>query len=99
MQIASKQLYSIKQGNSVSPLVRNQQFNSRLQQSQIVQRIHLLLRFRVQLNSIQVYLYSTFYDTIVAKQLYRKLSFYSGCSIMTKITITIILVNIVITII
>ncbi len=28
-------------------------------------------------NSIQVYLYSAFYDTIVAKQLYRKLSFYN----------------------
>ncbi len=25
----------------------------------------------------QVYLYSAFYDTIVAKQLYRKLSFYN----------------------
>ncbi len=30
-----------------------------------------------QFNSIQVYLYSAFYDTIVAKQLYRKLSFYN----------------------
>ncbi len=29
----------------------------------------------IQFNSIQVYLYSAFYDTIVAKQLYRKLSF------------------------
>ncbi len=29
--------------------------------------------------SIQVYLYSAFYDTIVAKQLYRKLSFYNIC--------------------
>ncbi len=28
-------------------------------------------------NSIQVYLYSAFYDTIVAKQIYRKLSFYN----------------------
>ncbi len=28
-------------------------------------------------NSIQVYLYSAYYDTIVAKQLYRKLSFYN----------------------
>ncbi len=27
--------------------------------------------------SIQVYLYSAFYDTIVAEQLYRKLSFYN----------------------
>ncbi len=33
----------------------------------------LLLLF----NSIQVYLYSDFYDTIVAEQLYRKLSFYN----------------------
>ncbi len=31
------------------------------------------------LNSIQDYLYSAFYDTIVAKQLYRKLSFYNRC--------------------
>ncbi len=31
----------------------------------------------IQFNSIQVYLYSAFYDTIVAKQLYRKLSFYN----------------------
>ncbi len=31
----------------------------------------------IQLNSIQVYLYSAFYDTIVAKQLYRELSFYN----------------------
>ncbi len=46
MQIMSKQLYSIKQGNSVSKQCavllillssRNQQFNSRVQQSQIVQ--------------------------------------------------------------
>jgi len=29
------------------------------------------------LNSIQDYLYSAFHDTIVAKQLYRKLSFYN----------------------
>ncbi len=28
-------------------------------------------------NSIQDYLYSAFYDTIIAKQLYRKLSFYN----------------------
>ncbi len=28
-------------------------------------------------NSIQVSLYSAFYDTIVAKQVYRKLSFYN----------------------
>ncbi len=28
-------------------------------------------------NSIQVYLYNAFYDTIVAKQLYRKLSLYN----------------------
>ncbi len=45
MQIVSKQLYSIKQGNSVfrSPLARwNLQFNSRLQQSQIVKRTHLV---------------------------------------------------------
>ncbi len=28
-------------------------------------------------NSIQDYLYSAFYNTIVAKQLYRKLSFYN----------------------
>ncbi len=32
---------------------------------------------RIQFNSVQVYLYSAFYDTIVAKQLYRKLSFYN----------------------
>ncbi len=31
----------------------------------------------IQLNSNQVYLYSAFYDTIIAKQLYRKLSFYN----------------------
>ncbi len=31
--------------------------------------------FRYQFNSIQDYLYSAFYDTIVAKQLHRKLSF------------------------
>ncbi len=29
----------------------------------------------LEFNSIQDYLYSAFYDTIVAKQLYRKLSF------------------------
>ncbi len=29
------------------------------------------------INSIQDYLYSAFYDTIVAKQLYRKSSFYN----------------------
>ncbi len=34
-------------------------------------------RQQTQFNSIQVYLYSAFYDTIIAKQLYRKLSFYS----------------------
>ncbi len=33
-------------------------------------------------NSIQVYLYSAFYDTIVAKQLYRKLSFYNIFNIL-----------------
>ncbi len=31
----------------------------------------------IQFNSIQDYLYSDFYDTVVAKQLYRKLSFYN----------------------
>ncbi len=30
-------------------------------------------------NSIQDYLYSAFHDTIIAKQLYRKLSFYKRC--------------------
>ncbi len=30
-------------------------------------------------NSIQDYLYSAFHDTIVAKQLYRKFSFYNRC--------------------
>ncbi len=30
-------------------------------------------------NSIHDYLYSAFYDTIVAKQLYRKLRFYQKC--------------------
>ncbi len=33
--------------------------------------------WRTIFNSIQDYLYSAFYDTIVAKQLYRKLSFYN----------------------
>ncbi len=43
----------------------------------------------VQFNSIQVYLYSAFYDTIVAKQLYRKLSFYNifiYCGILIYLT-------------
>ncbi len=46
MQIVSKQLYSIKQGNSVKIVLgssldrQNQQFNYRLQKSQIVQRTH-----------------------------------------------------------
>ncbi len=31
----------------------------------------------IQFNSIQDYLYSAFYDTIIAKQLYRKLCFYN----------------------
>ncbi len=31
----------------------------------------------IQLNSIEDYLYSALYDTIVAKQLYRKLSIYN----------------------
>ncbi len=47
-QIVSRQLYSIKQRNSITKLCavplarRNQQLNSRLQQSQIVQRTHLV---------------------------------------------------------
>ncbi len=32
---------------------------------------------KVYFNSIQDYLHSAFYDTIVAKQLYRKLRFYN----------------------
>ncbi len=32
-----------------------------------------------QFNSIQVYLYSAFHETIFAKQLYRKLSFFNRC--------------------
>ncbi len=38
------------------------------------QHLPLLIRF---FYSIQDYLYSAYYDTIVAKQLYRKLSFYN----------------------
>ncbi len=38
-----------------------------------LQTLCLELKF----SSVQVYLYSAFYDTIVAKQLYRKLSFYN----------------------
>ncbi len=44
MQIVLKQLYSIKRGNSVS-FSSGQQFKSRLQQSQIVQRTNITLTF------------------------------------------------------
>ncbi len=36
-----------------------------------------ILRDQLIFNSIQVYLYSAFYDTIVTRQLYRKLSFHN----------------------
>ncbi len=38
----------------------------------------------IQFNSIQDYLYSAFYETIVAKQLYRKFSFYNTIYILQK---------------
>ncbi len=46
-----------------------------------------------QLYSIQYYLYSAFYDTTVAKQLYRKFSFYNIFTILSLCQPCVMLIN------
>ncbi len=50
-------------------------FTSNFSLKQTIANSNVLLILIIQFDSIQDYLYRVFYDTIVAKQLYRKLSF------------------------